>query len=220
MVIRAGRSPSATATVTITLRARTRRRSNWPLPGTSLAKTSTWPSSWRSSATTCSRGLRSAWSERRGPAASTRAATPRSESAESHFEPAQVHYGPHLDQAQGSLRHARGVRDRALHALALDEEEPGQNGLRNWFAGFDGPIEYEVRDRDLAVTSGAEVAFCHSLNRLSTPPRDAPQKFNLWFRATVCLRKIDGAWRITHEHNSTPFYMDGSFRAALDLTPE
>jgi hypothetical protein len=32
-------------------------------------------------------------------------------------------------------------------------------------------------------------------------------------------RKIDGSWRIVHEHNSTPFYLDGSLRAALDLRP-
>jgi hypothetical protein len=28
-----------------------------------------------------------------------------------------------------------------------------------------------------------------------------------------------GSWRIVHEHNSTPFYLDGSLRAALDLRP-
>lgn len=26
-------------------------------------------------------------------------------------------------------------------------------------------------------------------------------------------------WRIVHQHESTPFYMDGSFTAAVDLTP-
>ncbi|MFD0204902.1 MULTISPECIES: nuclear transport factor 2 family protein [Saccharothrix] len=44
-------------------------------------------------------------------------------------------------------------------------------------------------------------------------------QFDLWFRSTVCLRRVDGVWRIAHEHTSTPFYMDGSFSAALDLTP-
>jgi uncharacterized protein (TIGR02246 family) len=89
--------------------------------------------------------------------------------------------------------------------------------LQSWLAGFDGPIDYEIRD--LTVTAGEDVAFAHSLNRLSTTPHGATEKFDLWFRATVCLRKLDGTWRITHEHNSTPFYMDGSFRAALDLKP-
>jgi ketosteroid isomerase-like protein len=90
-------------------------------------------------------------------------------------------------------------------------------GLQAWFAGFDGPIDYEITQ--LHVTAGSDVAFCHSLNRLSTTPRGMPQPFTLWFRATVCLRKQEGAWRISHQHNSTPFYMDGSLRAALDLEP-
>ena len=86
-----------------------------------------------------------------------------------------------------------------------------------WFASFDGPIEYEVRD--LEVTVGGDVAFSHALNRLSTTPKGRPEKFDLWFRSTVCLRKQDDEWRITHVHDSTPFYMDGSMSAALDLKP-
>jgi ketosteroid isomerase-like protein len=42
---------------------------------------------------------------------------------------------------------------------------------------------------------------------------------DLWFRATLGFRKIDGKWTITHEHSSVPFYMDGSFKAAIDLKP-
>jgi ketosteroid isomerase-like protein len=38
-------------------------------------------------------------------------------------------------------------------------------------------------------------------------------------RLTACRRKINGKWLITHEHVSVPFYMDGSSRAAVDLTP-
>jgi PhnB protein len=30
---------------------------------------------------------------------------------------------------------------------------------------------------------------------------------------------VRGAWKIVHEHSSTPFYMDGSYRAAVDLKP-
>jgi ketosteroid isomerase-like protein len=90
-------------------------------------------------------------------------------------------------------------------------------GLRAWFAGFQGPVDYEITQ--LAVTAGADVAYCHSLNRLTATPQGMPQPFTLWFRGTVCLRKRGGDWRITHQHNSTPFYMDGTFRAALDLQP-
>ncbi|MDQ2706155.1 MAG: nuclear transport factor 2 family protein [Actinomycetota bacterium] len=93
-------------------------------------------------------------------------------------------------------------------------------GLRSWMAGFDGPIGLEIRD--LQITVGAHVAFAHSLNKMHATPAGAPASFDLWVRATVGLRKIDGSWRITHEHRSTPFHMettDGTFRAATDLTP-
>ena len=81
--------------------------------------------------------------------------------------------------------------------------------VRAWFASQPGgPIGYEIRD--LTVTVGGDVAFCHSLSQLGGA---------LWFRSTIGLRKIDGEWRITHEHNSAPFYMDGSDKAALDLQP-
>jgi ketosteroid isomerase-like protein len=40
----------------------------------------------------------------------------------------------------------------------------------------------------------------------------------VWVRATVCCRKTDGKWKIVHEHQSVPFYMDGSYRA-VDLKP-
>lgn len=55
--------------------------------------------------------------------------------------------------------------------------------------------------------------------------RNAPAAFekglgthHLWVRVTAGLRKIKGRWIVVHEHVSTPFYMDGSLRAAVDLT--
>jgi len=90
-------------------------------------------------------------------------------------------------------------------------------GLRAWFAGLEGGIDYEITD--LNVTAGEDVAYCHSLNRLGETSDGTPDLWVMWFRATICLRKVDGTWQITHEHTSTPFYMDGSFRAATDLEP-
>jgi ketosteroid isomerase-like protein len=40
----------------------------------------------------------------------------------------------------------------------------------------------------------------------------------MWWRATICYRKVDGAWRVTHEHASAPFNV-ASGRASLDLEP-
>lgn len=91
------------------------------------------------------------------------------------------------------------------------------SALQGWFSTFAGPIDYEIRD--LAVTAADDVAFCTCLERLTASPLGSPESFTLWVRSTVGLRKMDGTWRITHEHRSTPFYMDGSFRAAVDLEP-
>ncbi|MGH3360132.1 MAG: YybH family protein [Nocardioidaceae bacterium] len=101
---------------------------------------------------------------------------------------------------------------RQTTAYATDPER-----VRAWFEGFDGQIDYEVRD--LETTVGSDVAYAHSLNRVTATPHGSPESFTLWFRATYGLRKVDGDWRIAHEHESTPFYMDGQFGAAIDLEP-
>jgi len=85
-----------------------------------------------------------------------------------------------------------------------------------WFPTFQGPIGYEIRD--LSIAASDDVAFCHSFNRI-TGTRTDDEKTDVWVRATVCCRKIDGKWKIVHEHQSVPFYMDGSYRAAIDLIP-
>jgi ketosteroid isomerase-like protein len=117
---------------------------------------------------------------------------------------------------------ARFTPDAVTFSLAPPLRQPaGQardaDALRAWFAGFDGPLDYEIRD--LEVTVGGDVAFCHSLNRLSATPRGMTDRFDLWFRSTVCLRKVAGVWLVAHEHMSTPFHMDGSMRAAVELRP-
>jgi len=90
-------------------------------------------------------------------------------------------------------------------------------GVERWLATFTGPMDYEVRDLD--VTIGGDVAFCTSINRLSATPAGSDEPFTLWHRVTLGLRRVDGTWRITHEHESVPFEMDGSMQAALNLRP-
>lgn len=96
------------------------------------------------------------------------------------------------------------------------DEGPGRKGVEEWFASFQGPIGYEVRD--LSVTAGEEIAFCHSLNRISGTRGDGSET-DIWVRETLGLRKINGEWKIAHQHQSVPMYMDGSNRAAIDLKP-
>jgi PhnB protein len=96
------------------------------------------------------------------------------------------------------------------------DEGPGKDGVKEWFDTFQGPIGYEIRD--LKITTGETVAFCHSLNRISGTRGDG-EETDIWVRESLGLRKIDGEWKITHQHQSVPFYMDGSNRAAVDLKP-
>jgi ketosteroid isomerase-like protein len=89
-------------------------------------------------------------------------------------------------------------------------------GVEGWFQTWDGPIGYDIGERVVEV--GGDVAFSHGLTHLTGTKTDGAQ-VDLWFRSTVGLRRTAAGWQITHEHESTPFYMDGSDRAALDLRP-
>jgi ketosteroid isomerase-like protein len=88
--------------------------------------------------------------------------------------------------------------------------------LNAWFATWQGPIGSEVRDLRIAVSG--DTAFSHGLSRMTGTKTDGAE-VDFWFRETLCFRKVGGAWKIAHEHTSVPFYMDGSFRAAIDLKP-
>jgi ketosteroid isomerase-like protein len=59
--------------------------------------------------------------------------------------------------------------------------------------------------QDLAVTAGQDVAFAVAIMRCGPDSSSNPaDKDGFLFRLTVGLRKVDGDWRITHEHHSVP----------------
>jgi ketosteroid isomerase-like protein len=91
------------------------------------------------------------------------------------------------------------------------------DGIRAWFAGFDGPVQ--ITYHDPIVHQDCDLAFAHTLTQMTATRAGQDESISTWYRATFGLRRIDGSWRITHRHDSTPFYMDGSFRAATDLEP-
>lgn len=84
-----------------------------------------------------------------------------------------------------------------------------------WFASFEGPIGYEMRD--LSITASDDVAFSHGLNHVSAT-KTGGEQLDMWWRTTVCFRKIDEQWTVTHEHNSVPFDV-GTGRASMELKP-
>jgi PhnB protein len=86
---------------------------------------------------------------------------------------------------------------------------------RAWFATWQGPIDTEIRDLVIAVSG--DLGISHSLN-LMTGTAAGGHDVRLWYRQTLGFCKA-GVWKIAHEHNSVPFYMDGGFHAAIDLKP-
>lgn len=86
-----------------------------------------------------------------------------------------------------------------------------------WLDTWDGPIELE--SSDLKVTVSGDSAFAHGFVQMKGTPKMAGREISFWMRLTVGLQREAGRWRIIHEHESVPFYMDGTQRAAFDLKP-
>jgi len=85
----------------------------------------------------------------------------------------------------------------------------------NVFATYQRLLGYEVRD--LTITLGNDLAFGHSLNRVSGILKNG-NRTGFWLRWTTCFGKIDGYWIIAHEQLSVPIDPQ-SGRAVLNLEP-
>ncbi|MFJ6993813.1 YybH family protein [Streptomyces sp. NPDC003090] len=75
-----------------------------------------------------------------------------------------------------------------------------RNFLR-WFDGYAGQISLDTHEQTL-VTNG-DTAFAHMLH-LDSGERKGGMQAAIWVRETVCLRRTNGTWSITHEHISIP----------------
>lgn len=89
------------------------------------------------------------------------------------------------------------------------------DAIRAWFDSYDGPIGCETADERFFVDG--DVAFCHYLYHISGT-QTSGAAVSMWVRATLGLRRRDGAWKIVHGHDSDPFDMK-TFQALLDLQP-
>jgi len=126
---------------------------------------------------------------------------------------------------------ANGIRHKDVNAVAkcfvedpvgfylappLQADEALRKNLTEWFATFDGPLGYEIKDP--VISASGDVAWCHALNRLTGIKTDG-ERVDLWLRLTLGLKRLGEGWKIAHAHESVPFFMDGSEKAALDLQP-
>jgi len=83
------------------------------------------------------------------------------------------------------------------------------------FAGYAGPIGYEVRE--LAVAVQGQLAFAHSINHVSGK-LPSGQHADLWLRWTACFQQFDRVWLVVHDHASVPADLAHG-QALLDLKP-
>lgn len=111
---------------------------------------------------------------------------------------------------------AEAVRFELAPPLRYRGEAAGDGGLETWFASFTGAVGYELAD--LTVEAGDTLGFSYALVHLTGSRTDGAET-DMWFRNTLCFRRAGAAWTIVHDHSSVPFHMDGSLRAAVDLTP-
>jgi ketosteroid isomerase-like protein len=58
---------------------------------------------------------------------------------------------------------------------------------------------------ELGITAGEDVAFAVAIMRCGSATFSGPpEEGGFLFRLTIGLRKIDGRWRVAHEHHSVP----------------
>ena len=70
-----------------------------------------------------------------------------------------------------------------------------------WLDTFeDGP---RVELSEMKIYADGDVAFCHSINRLSGRMKDR-REVDLAMRSTLGFVKRDGEWTIVHAHTSVP----------------
>jgi uncharacterized protein (TIGR02246 family) len=132
-----------------------------------------------------------------------------------------------LIEARVQAVHAKALEAANAHhapdVVAFDVVNPLQyrgaetvrQRTQEWFSVYPGPIGYEVRD--LSITAGDDVAFCHYLYHVTGTAATGAQ-VDMWVRATVCFQKIESRWALTHDHESVPFDPQTG-KASLDLKP-
>jgi uncharacterized glyoxalase superfamily protein PhnB/ketosteroid isomerase-like protein len=66
------------------------------------------------------------------------------------------------------------------------------------------PEKFRSEHKDLVIETSGDLAFVHGMHHFLPEPADHPCGMT-WMRVTACLKRIDGRWRVLHEHVSIPF---------------
>jgi uncharacterized protein (TIGR02246 family) len=117
-----------------------------------------------------------------------------------------------IERWAGAVRDGNRAGIRADHdpdMLMFDVPPPFQSrGLdaymatwETFFSSAEKPVAFAFHD--VQVTCGRDVGFVTAVGRCVTIGTNGERE-PLEFRLTMGLRKIDGKWRVTHEHHSLP----------------
>lgn len=91
-----------------------------------------------------------------------------------------------------------------LAPLKYEGTDAYRKSWDDWQPDTQGEGEFQLED--LVVTADDRVGFAYGLLRCGGVLPDG-RTFEDLVRATFCLRKIDGRWRIAHQHISKPIQL-------------
>lgn len=79
---------------------------------------------------------------------------------------------------------------------------------------FDFPVEFDIQPRKVIVNGDTAViiGLAHVKGRFKKSG-----EVENWLRGTTVLKKLNGEWKIAHEHNSVP--LDQNMKGLMDLRP-
>jgi uncharacterized protein (TIGR02246 family) len=66
------------------------------------------------------------------------------------------------------------------------------------------PDTFKSEHRDITVHVDGDIALVHCLHHFVPTPADHPCGMT-WMRVTACYRRLEGQWKVVHEHVSLPF---------------
>ena len=94
-----------------------------------------------------------------------------------------------------------------LPPMKYESAEPYRRSWDDWQPETQGEGQFELEN--LAVTVGSNVAFAHCFISCGGTMPDG-RSFQDLVRATFCLKKLKGSWKVMHQHISKPFEHAGS----------
>ena len=103
-----------------------------------------------------------------------------------------------------------------LPPLSSRGSQATSDHLQTWLDSYSGPIDYSVHD--LQIDAAGDLGFCSFLYHVGGTLTSGDQ-VDMWVRATLCCRRMDGRWRIVHDHESVPFDPTTG-QALINLPPQ